>query len=75
MRRLLLGISVYLGGLSPCWSINFPDLAKVNHHVMRTLTPKTNKYGYRIMSFAAIDFKILIMIDNYASHDKRTFWS
>ena len=27
------------------------------------------------MSFASIDLKIFIMINSYASYDKRTFWA
>ena len=35
----------------------------------------STKKEYRSISFGAIDPKILIMIDNYASYNKRHFWS
>ena len=47
----------------------------VYHHVMPTLTryqkssPSTKKNEYQSISFAAIDLKILVMIDNYSSYD------
>lgn len=33
------------------------------------------KKGYCSMRFAAIDLKLLVMINNSASYDKRMFWS
>ena len=33
------------------------------------------KKEYRSINFAAVDLKILIMIDNHASYNKQSFWS
>ena len=49
----------------------------VDHHVMHTSQnhqPSTKK-EYRSINFAAVDLKILIMIDNHASYNKQPFWS